>query len=112
MGFFVLIFLYLPNYPALNLTFIISHIISFMLGVAGGLGFLRNSPFNNLVLTAYCVMYVWNIAVMNLFFSGDLSFIKTFGEGINLIICLVLASGIWRLGAEEAHDIEEHDKED
>mmetsp|Transcript_27699 Transcript_27699/g.26727 ORF Transcript_27699/g.26727 Transcript_27699/m.26727 type:complete len:97 (-) Transcript_27699:8-298(-) len=82
----------------MNLTYLLFMVISLVLGITGVIGLIRQTPFTNFVLSLYCVLYIGNVAAMMIFFSEDISFIKTYGEGINFIICLVLAVGIEILG--------------
>mmetsp|Transcript_4671 Transcript_4671/g.4375 ORF Transcript_4671/g.4375 Transcript_4671/m.4375 type:complete len:167 (+) Transcript_4671:240-740(+) len=93
----VVTLLYIPS-PAdkQNLVYTLFVDISVGLGVAGVAGFYKSSPFTNLWVSLYTVLYISNVWGMWAFAGTNT--IMTWGEGINFLVCLVLVYGIWDLG--------------
>ena len=77
------------------------------------MGFLNKSPYTNIWLTAYGVVYTINVGTAWSIFSPLWpAYLQTVGEGINVIACALWAKGIWELGQESEANYKKQDDEE
>eukprot|EP00349_Pseudokeronopsis_sp_Brazil_P003273 CAMPEP_0202960646 /NCGR_PEP_ID=MMETSP1396-20130829/4798_1 /ASSEMBLY_ACC=CAM_ASM_000872 /TAXON_ID= /ORGANISM="Pseudokeronopsis sp., Strain Brazil" /LENGTH=109 /DNA_ID=CAMNT_0049680003 /DNA_START=447 /DNA_END=776 /DNA_ORIENTATION=- len=92
--------MYLPSSPEIVIYTYFKY-VSFTLGMTTFIGYFQKSPYTNIWLSIYGVGYAAMLVGMWVFFSTKIDVIKTWGEGINVLMCCFLVYGIFSSKDEE-----------